>query len=61
MNGHLIAEITAEHDRVARELHGLQKALKALKTSHDAPKPMSAAGRKAISVAQKKRWAKVKR
>ena len=65
MNGKLIAELTAEHDRVARELHGLQKALKALHQYNDgAPRKhrkISAASRKKFSAAQKARWAKVKR
>ncbi len=65
MNGEIIAALTAEHDRVARELHGLQKALKALHQYNDgAPRKhrtMSAESRKKIAAAQRARWAKVKR
>jgi hypothetical protein len=69
MNGEIIATLSAEHDRVARQLHGLQKALKALQGGYNGgaprkprkPPKMSAAARKRISDAQKARWAKIKR
>jgi hypothetical protein len=55
MNGELIATLTAEHERLARELHGVHKALKALHQYNDgAPRKhrtMSAASRKKISAA----------
>ena len=63
MNGKLIAEVTAEHDRVARQLHSLHRALVALKA--DGPprkrRKMSAAAKRKIAAAQRARWAKVKR
>jgi len=69
MNGQIIADLTAEHDRVKRQLHNLQKALTALHGGYNGGTPrkprkpikMSAAARKRISDAQKRRWAKVKR
>jgi hypothetical protein len=72
MNAELIATLTAEHDRVKKELHGLQRALVALHGGYNGynggaprkprkPPKMSAAARKRISDAQKRRWAKVKR
>jgi len=69
MNGKLIAEVTAEHDRVKKQLHNLQKALIALHGGYNGGAPrkprkplkMSAAARKRISDAQKARWAKWRR
>ena len=68
MNVKMIAELTAEHDRVKKELHSLHKALQALHGYNGGaprkprtPPKMSAAARKRISDAQKARWARVKR
>jgi hypothetical protein len=61
MNG-LIETLTAEHERLTRELHGVHRALVALKANSGPHRrrKMSAEARKNISVAQKKRWAKRK-
>src|SRR2546425_4391536 len=59
----IIALIKAERDKVARQLSGLDNAIRALsglnstRVSHG-PRKMSAAARARISASQKARWAR---
>jgi hypothetical protein len=60
----IIGQLKKERDRVERQLSGLNAALTAFAGVYSGGKPvrkrrkMSAAARKKIGVAQRKRWAK---
>lgn len=62
----IVTLLKAEHDKMARQLNGLNAAIQALSGSDSTrsaghgPRTMSAASRAKISAAQKARWAKVK-
>jgi hypothetical protein len=62
----IITQLKLERDRVARQLSGMDAALRAFAGVYSNGQPgrkrrkMSAAGRKRIAAAQRARWAKVK-
>ena len=62
----IVKQLKKERDRVERQLSGLNAALSAFVGAYGAAKParkkrtISAAGRKRIAAAQRKRWAKIR-
>ena len=61
----IVKQLTKERDKVEKQLTGLNAALAAFVGTYYGAKPtkkrtMSAAGRKRIAAAQRKRWAKIK-
>jgi hypothetical protein len=65
----IVKQLKKERDQVEKQLSGLNAALAAFVGSYYGAKPakatrkkrtMSAAGRKKIAAAQRKRWAKIK-
>jgi hypothetical protein len=61
----IITQLRAERDRVAKQLSGMDAAIRAFAGVYGAgaaqgKRQMSAAGKKRIAAAQKARWAKVR-
>jgi hypothetical protein len=59
----IVKQLKKERDRVARQLSGMDAALRAFAgvySGTDGKRQISAAGRKRIAAAQKARWAKVR-
>ena len=56
----VIQQLKREHQHLQQQLKRIDEALAALGSSSNGTRTISAAGRRRISLAQKKRWAKVR-